>query len=86
MPRALLMQRSIVPKSDRAGYMKTLREKRDYYAKENCRFWVYEEVRLQGAFLEFIESADVETLVRVHAGAPEQMRDAMRVYHEVELS
>lgn len=86
MSRVLLMQRSIVPKRDRAGYMQRLREKRDYYAKANCRFWAFEEALLQGAFLEFIESADADTLIRAHEGAPDRVLDAMRIYQEVELS
>jgi hypothetical protein len=86
MPRALVMQRSIVPPGDRKAYMAGLREKQGYYAKMNCRFWAFEEAGLPGAFLEFIEGPDVETLATAQAKAPDPPRDPGRIYREVELS
>ena len=38
-----------------------------------------------GAFLEFFEAADEETLSGAHAGAPEAVLDPQRTYREVEL-
>jgi hypothetical protein len=85
MPRALTIQRTLVTPSDRERFQVKLRKKADYYTKANCRFWVFEEAGLPGAFLEFFEAADAETLARAHAGAPEQVLDPNRVYQEVEL-
>ena len=85
MPRALTIQRTLVTPSDRDRFHDKLRKKADYYTKANCRFWVFEEAGLPGAFLEFFEAADAETLSRAHAAAPEQVLDPNRVYQEVEL-
>jgi hypothetical protein len=85
-PRHLTMQRSIVPQSERKKYMERLKQKRDYFARADCRFWVFEEASLPGAFLEFIEAADAETLANAQAGAPEKMLDPNRIYREVEIS
>ena len=83
--RALTIQRSIVPLSDRKKFMEKLRTRRAYYAAANCRFWVFEETDLAGAFVEFIEAADEDTLASALAKAPEQLVEAARIYHEVEL-
>ena len=85
MPRALTIQRTLVTPPDRERFQEKLRRKADYYTKANCRFWVFEEAGLPGAFLEFFEAADAETLARAHAAAPEQVLDPNRVYQEVEL-
>ena len=86
MSRSLLMQRYIVPQGERPKYLERLRRKRDHYVRANCRFWVFEESGLRGAFLEFVEAADEQTLVAAHAEAPEQLIDRGRIYREVELS
>jgi hypothetical protein len=83
--RALTIQRSIVPLSDRKKFMEKLRTRRAYYASSNCRFWVFEETDLAGAFIEFIEAGDEHTLASALSKAPEQFVDAARIYHEVEL-
>lgn len=80
------MQRSIVPPGDRKDYLAGLREKQAYYAKAQCRFWAFEEAALPGAFLEFIEGPDVDTLAAAQEGAPRPPRDPGRIYREVELS
>jgi hypothetical protein len=85
MPRALTMQRTLVMPPDRERFHERLRKKAQYYTSANCRFWVFEEVGLPGAFLEFCEAADAATLVKAHADAPDQVRDANRIYKEVEL-
>ena len=48
--------------------------------------WAFEEAELPGAFLEFVEAADRETLTRAHEAAPDPVIDPNRVYMEVELS
>ena len=81
----LTIQRSTVPSAERANYTKRLKALRSHYAAANCRFWVFEEAGLPGAFLEFFEAADSATLLRAHSGAPEQVLDPNRVYTEVEF-
>lgn len=85
MSRALTIQRTLVTPPERERFHEKLRRKHEYYANANCRFWVFEEVGLPGAFLEFVEAADPETLSRAHAAAPEPVLDPNRVYSEVEL-
>ena len=86
MPRHLTMQRTIVPQNERKKYLERLRLKRDYFARADCRFWVFEEASLPGAFIEFIEASDVQTLTAAQASAPGTILDPNRIYREVELS
>ena len=58
MPRALTIQRTLVTPPERERFHEKLRRKQEYYTKANCRFWVFEEAGLPGAFLEFFEAAD----------------------------
>jgi hypothetical protein len=83
--RALTLQRTLVPRGDRERFFERMQRKREHYRKANCRFWVFEEAGLPGAFIEFFEADDVETLARAHAAATEAVLDAGRVYTEVEL-
>lgn len=83
--RALTLQRSIVPLSERKKYMHKLRARRAYYTGAKCRFWVFEESDLAGAFIEFIEAEDPAILSRALAEAPESLVDTSRIYQEVEL-
>ena len=85
MPRSLTIQRTLVTPGDRAKFAERLVRKREYYAKAGCRYWVFEETGLPGAFLEFCEAPDAETLQRAHAAAPERVLDPARIYHEVEF-
>lgn len=85
MSRALTIHRSIVPATDRKKFLQKLRARRDYYGRQRCHFWAFEERDLAGAFIEFIEAADAETLARALAEAPEAVIDAARIYEEVEL-
>jgi hypothetical protein len=85
MSRVLTIQRTLVTPPERERFQERLRRKQAYYAKANCRFWVFEEAGLPGAFLEFVEAADAETLVRAHTDAPDPVLDPSRVYREVEL-
>jgi hypothetical protein len=86
MPRLLTMQRTIVPQSERKKYFERLRQKRDYFTRAECRFWAFEEASLPGAFIEFIEASDLQTLMDAQAGAPGTILDPNRIYREVELS
>ena len=85
MPRALILHRSIVPLPERAHYLQRVRARRSYYRAANCRFWLFEERDVAGAFLEFIEAADSVTLTAAVAGGPDELLGAARIFGEVEL-
>jgi hypothetical protein len=85
MSRALSIQRSIIPAAERAKYLERLRARRDHYVRASCKFWVFEEIALAGAFVEFTEAADAATLTAAHAAAPEPVLDPARIYTDVEL-
>lgn len=85
MARALTIQRTTVPSSERAKYFERLKACRSHYAAANCRFYVFEEHKLPGAFIEFTEADDETTLTVAHANAPHRILDAARIYHETEI-
>lgn len=85
MPRALTIQRTLVTPPERERFHDRLKKKKSYYASAKCRYWAFEEAGLPGAFLEFFEADDADTLARAHAAAPESVLDPNRVYREVEL-
>ena len=85
MPRVLTMTRTIVVPAERKRYLARLQSKKDYYSRQNCRFWAFEEASLPGAFLEFYEGPDRETLASAHESAPDPVVDPSRMYQEVEL-
>lgn len=85
MARSLSIHRAIVPTADRARYLGRLKARKEHYERSRCKFWVFEEASMTGAFIEFTESADATALVAAHAGAPEPVLDPSRVYTEVEL-
>ena len=85
MPRALTFQRTIVPAAERKRYLARLRERKAYYERANCNFWIFEEAELPGAFIEFTEAQDRTSLAAAHANAPDPLVDPARVYVEVEL-
>ena len=84
MPRALTFQRTVVTPSERKKYFERLRARRAYYTGAHCRFWVFEEVGLAGAFIEFIEANDPDALSAALGSAPDQVVES-RIYREVEL-
>lgn len=85
MPRALTIQRTTVPASERASYFERLRACRSHYVAANCRFWVFEESALTGAFIEFFEADDETTLTVAHANSPYRILDPARIYQETEI-
>ncbi len=86
MPRSLTMHRTVVPPADRAKFLERMRAKEAHYGAAGCRFWVFEEAALSGAFIEFCEANDAKTLTAAHAAAPERILDPARIYSIVELS
>ena len=85
MPRSLVMKRTIVPLPDRARYMERVQKRQAYYKSAGCNFWVFEEVALNGAFIEFTEAPNRETLQAALAEAPDRVLDANRIYQEVAI-
>ncbi len=85
MARALTIQRTTVPSSERARYFDKLRVASEHYRSANCRFWVCEEASLPGAFIEFTEADDASTLAVAHANAPHRILDPARIYNETEI-
>ena len=83
--RALTLQRTLVLKGDREKYFERIRKKRDYYTAAKCRFWVFEEAALPGAFIEFYEADDPDILSQAHAASPDRVLDSNRVYLQVEI-
>jgi hypothetical protein len=84
--RALVMKRTIVPLPERGRYLERLQKRKAYYVSVKCSFWVFEEAALNGAFIEFTEAPDRETLQAALAEAPDRVLDANRIYQEVTLS
>jgi hypothetical protein len=85
MPRQLTIQRTTVPRVDREGYFERLKACKAHYAGASCRFWVFEESSLPGAFVEFTEADDDVALINAHATAPYRTLDPARIYHEMEI-
>jgi hypothetical protein len=86
MARALSVHRSIIPAPERARYLERLRLRKEHYVRSHCKFWVFEEVALAGAFIEFTEASEPSALSAAHAAAPEPVLDPARIYTEVELT
>ena len=86
MPRLLTIQRMTVTASERDRYLERLKANKAHYAAANCRFWVFEEAALPGAFVEFAEADDEAALVAAHAGAPNPPMDPARIYKETEIA
>lgn len=86
MARALVMKRTIVPLPERARYMERLCKRKAYYASAGCNFWVFEEAALNGAFIEFTEAPNRDTLQAALAAATDQVLDANRIYQEILLT
>ena len=85
MSRALTLQRTVVPAGERKKFLAKMQARHAYYAGAKCQHWVFEEADLPGAFIEFIEAPDGETLAGVLAAAPDPVVDRGRIYTEVEL-
>jgi hypothetical protein len=86
MPRALSIQRSVIPAGERARQLERLKGRQAHYRSHACRYWVFEEAAVPGAFLEFVEADAPGAITAAHATAPDGPVDANRIYLEVELS
>jgi hypothetical protein len=85
MPRAVSMRHTVVPSGNRDEFRAKAAETRSHYSGAGCRYWLYEEDELPGAYVEFFEASDLETLERAHRSA-QGAHAAARVYVEVELT
>lgn len=85
MGLVLTIDRIVVPAAERDRQLERLRRRREHFTRAGCRFWVFEEAEVIGAFVEFIEAADLETLDAALTGAPGTLLEIPRVYQEVEL-
>jgi hypothetical protein len=85
MARSLTLQRLTIPRNEREKYLQKLKVRRDHYKASNCRFWVFEERSLPGAFIEFTEADDDAVLAGAHASAPQRILDPARIYQEVDF-
>ena len=64
MPRWLVMSEREVPPSDRAGYLQALAVRRENAATASAHFWVFEDAKTPGRFLEFVEAGSEGVLAR----------------------
>lgn len=85
MARALTIRRSIVPVADRKKFLQKVKVRRTYYVNASCKFWMFEESDLSGAFVEFIEADDAKTLAKALAESPDQPAEGVRIYEEVDV-
>ena len=86
MPRAISFRHTVVPLGDKKEFRARARAARSYYAGVGCQYVLFEEATLPGAYVEFFEANDRDTLLRAHRGAPDPVRDSARMYVEVELT
>jgi hypothetical protein len=84
--RAISMRHTVVPSQDRGEFRDRAGRARTHYSGAGCRYWLFEESGLPGAYVEFFEANDPDTLHRAHRSAPEPIAQAARMYVEVELS
>jgi hypothetical protein len=84
--RAISMRHTVVPSSERGEFRDRARRSLSHYAGQGCHYWLFEESSLPGAYLEFFEANDRDTLLRAHRDAPHPVLDSARMYVEVELT
>ncbi len=86
MPRSLSIHRTVVTPAERAKWLDRVRARERHFTATGCRYWVFEEQALAGAFVEFCEANDAATLSAAHAASPDPILDPTRIYTQVELS
>jgi hypothetical protein len=84
--RAISMRHTVAPAADRSEFRERARQSRAHYASAGCHYWLFEEPGLPGAFIEFFEAGDADTLQRAHRSAPAPLAESARMYVEVELT
>lgn len=86
MPRSLSIHRTVIPPAGRASFLERLRTREAHFKAMGCRYWVFEEQGLAGAFVEFCEANDAPSLAAAHAASPDPVLDPARIYSIVELT
>ena len=86
MPRAISMRQTIVPAADREEFRERAGRALAHYTAKGCRYWLFEEATLPGAYVEFFEANDRDTLLAAHSDAPQPILESARMYVEVELT
>lgn len=76
MPRALSVRQAKVAPDDRADFRFQAIRARAHYASSGCHYWLFESDTEFGAFLEFVEAPDGETLRLARRLAPGGGEDA----------
>jgi hypothetical protein len=84
--RAISIRNTVVPAGDRAEFRERARRSLAHYSERGCRYWLFEESQMPGAYVEFFEAKDRDTLVRAHGDAPVPVLESARLYVEVELN
>jgi hypothetical protein len=85
MPRTLTIQRSTVTSTEREKYLTGLSERKSRYAQANCKFWVFEEIGLPGAFVEFTEADSPDSIRTAHETISDSVTTP-RIYQELEIA
>lgn len=85
MARTLAMHRVTVPTRDREKYLRQVSERARHYLEANCRFWVFEDSEMRGAFVEFVEADSADILLDAHKDAPGQILEPRPIYNKVEI-
>ena len=86
MPRAISMRHTIVPSGDRAEFRERAGHAKTHYTRAGCQYWLFEESSLAGAYVEFFEADNVESLRQAHRAAADPLIESARMYVEVKLS
>ena len=86
MARAISMRHTIVTPGDRDEFRERAARAKAHYTSAGCQYWLFEEATLPGAFVEFFEANDPDTLQRAHRGAPDPIVESARMYVEVNLT
>lgn len=80
------MRHTVVPAPERKAFRERARGAQAHYTTRGCHYWLFEESQVPGAYVEFFEAKDRETLLRAHGDAPVPVLDSARLYLEVELT
>ena len=85
MPRSLTIHRTVVTPAERDRWFERCRARQAHFTASGCRYWVFEEQALPGAFVEFCEANDAKSLSAAHAASPDPILDPTRIYSIVEF-
>jgi hypothetical protein len=81
--RALSMRHTVVPTAEREAFRTRSREVKAHYKKAGCNYWLFEEGDLPGAYVEFFEGPDKDTLEKAHSTTKQP---PSRLYVELDLT